>query len=281
MGLLRRFFGLFSDDTQRETESGSRREVTASGGRGPDGSGGHQDESGDEPKQGGHGSHWDTVVAGNDEIQAAIMATVEEGEPSEGVDHVGYAAGAPVGALVVVAPSGQITTGYPVGEGVTHEFAVERRTVWANGHEAQFAGSLGPADVSFFPTNFYALDDEAGDTMEVSLAAFAYALGPVEDTKITDEDGETYDTAGMAALLPMEGGDVDDYSLQTTFKEVTECEFRGRTVYQLRVPLFRGEDGETDFDAYVYAGEHVLDGYVPAVGDDVAGAVWLQGRVEA
>jgi len=75
--------------------------------------------------------------------------------------------------------------------------------------------------------------------MEVSLAAFAYALGPVEDTKITDEDGETYDTAGMAALLPMEGGDVDDYSLQTTFKEVTECEFRSRTVYQLRVPLFR------------------------------------------
>lgn len=237
--------------------------------------------SGDEPKAGGHGSHWDTVVAGNEEIRETLMETVQEGEPTEGIDHVGYVAGGDVRSLVVADDTGQITTGYPLGDGVSHEFVLEDQVVWANGHEAQFNGRLGPAEVSFFPTNFYALSDDIAGMQRVSFAAFAYALGPVEETTITDEDGETYDTAGMAALLPMEGGDIDDYSVQTTVKAVTDCEFRGRTVYQLRVPLFRGEDGETDFDVYLYVDNHVLDDYVPAVGDDVAGAIWLQGHVEA
>jgi hypothetical protein len=34
-----------------------------------------------------------------------------------------------------------------------------------------------------------------------------------------------------------------------------------------------------NFAVAVFASEHVLDGYVPRLGEDVEGILWLQGRV--
>ena len=41
--------------------------------------------------------------------------------------------------------------------------------------------------------------------------------------------------------------------------------------------VMRPDDGE--FRIAIFASEHVLDGYVPQLGEDVEGILWLQGRI--
>ena len=53
-------------------------------------------------------------------------------------------------------------------------------------------------------------------------------------------------------------------------------EHDGQKVYRLEMVLMRPDDEE--FRLPVYAAEHVLDGYVPRLGDDVQGVLWVQGR---
>lgn len=272
MGLLNRLLDLFGGESGGRTSAERGRDD-----RSP--------SDGNDAKSGGHGSHWDTLVEGDEEIQMTVMQTLEEGEvieaPSvEGRNVTGHRAGdGPVESVAVTA-DGELWTGYPVADGVAHEMHVDGLIPWANGVEVQLRGQLGPAEFNFFPTNFYAEDDEAfGGDRTVELAALAYACGPAEATTVTDEDGGSYSMEGMAAFLPLERGDVDDFSFRTTVKERTETTFDGRTVYQLRVPLFKPDEDADDVDIYLYAAEHVLGEYVPEVGDDIEGAFWLQGCV--
>ncbi|WP_435335034.1 hypothetical protein [Haloarchaeobius sp. TZWWS8] len=238
-------------------------------------------------KSGSHGSHWDTVVLGDDAIMQNIVAAVETGDPKPGrtVDGgtvSGYRTGdGPLGTVVIVGEPGDIWSGYPVGAGIAHEVEIDELIPWANGAEAQLSGQLGEATISFFATNFWAQkDDQFGGPRRVELAAFAYDLGPAEDEVITDDEGNEYSTAGMAGFAPFEGGDVDDYVFQTTVETVTECEFDGGSVYRMRVPLFRGEEGSKEYQVMLYAAKPVCGEYVPEKGDDVAGVLWLQGRLE-
>ncbi|WP_435361219.1 hypothetical protein [Haloarchaeobius sp. DFWS5] len=237
-------------------------------------------------KSGSHGSHWDTVVHGDDAIMQSLMGTIETGESTPGRtvgdEHVlGYRAGSgPLGTVALVSEAGELWSGYPVGAGIGHEVVIDGMLPWANGAEAQLSGDLGDATVSFFATNYWAHEDgHFGGPRQVELAAFAYDLNPAEAETITDEEGNEFSTAGMAAFVPFDGGDVDDYIFQTHVETVTTCEFDGTTVYRLRVPLFVDPDGG-EYHIMLYAAEHVCDGYVPEKGDDVEGVFWLQGRVE-
>lgn len=277
MGLFDRVLGLFGggggDERPADSEASSSPETGSN--RGSD----------DGAKSGGHGSHWDTLVEGDPEIKRTVMRTIENGELLDGPaveerEITGHRAGDGPVETVGVTADGQIWTAYPVVEGVTHEMAIDGLIPWANGVEAQLRGRLGPAELNFFPTNFFAESDEAfGGERRVELAALAYDCGPVEAETIRDESGDELSTEGMAALLPFERGDADDYAFQTRVKEAEVTSFDDRAVYRLLVSLFRTEDGE-DVDVSLYASEHVLGEYVPEVGDDVAGILWLQGHVE-
>lgn len=272
MGLFDRLLGLLGGSSETVADSQS---AVANG----------RTETSDEAKSGSHGSHWDTLVGGDDDIKRTVMRTVETGDvteapPVDGRDIVGYRAGDSSVGTVAVTADGEIWTAYPAAEGVEHRMHVDGLIPWRNGVEAQLRVQLDGAELNLFPTNFFAETDDAfGGERRVELAALAYDCEPAEAETIRDDSGEEFSTAGMAALLPFERGDVDDYTFQTRVKEVERESFDGRTVYRLLVPLFRTEDGD-DVNVYLYAAEHVLGEFVPEVGDDIAGVLWLQGRVE-
>lgn len=276
MRLLDRLLGLFdSGSDERVTDSDPAESPN------PD----HDSDSDGGEKTGSHGSHWDTVVGGDLEIKQTVMRTIEEGEiveaPSvEGREITGHRTDDGPVTSVGVTANGEMWTAYPVGEGIVHEIDVNGMIPWVNGVEAQLRGELGPTEINFFPTNFFAEpNDVFGGRRQVELAALAYDCGPAATETIRDESGEELSTEGMAGFFPFERGDVDDYSFQTRVKDVEETSFGGNPVYRLLVPLFR-TDEEGDVDIYLYASERVLGEYVPEVGDDIEGVLWLQGRVE-
>jgi hypothetical protein len=61
-------------------------------------------------------------------------------------------------------------------------------------------------------------------------------------------------------------------------REVQRVPFFDANGYRFRVPLTRTADG-TDFETWLYAGAHAIDGHVPEAGDDVSGAFWVQSHV--
>ena len=250
----------------------------------PDGTGGTTDET----HGGTHGSHWDAVAKGED-IQEVVMNAVEAGEPveatsSDGSDVVGYVDGPSECRTCTVTVSGMVWTAYPEVEGVVHEVTVERELPWdEEGIEAQRQVTLGDASFVLFDTrHFEQGESEPGETREFTIAGVAYNLFEAEEETVVAQDGEELSMAGMAGLFPFEDGQPDDYAFQTTIKEIEELAYRGQTVYQFRMPLFRQpaeeSDDYVDVDVYLYAAEHVVDGFEPTVGDDIRGLVWLQGH---
>ena len=244
-------------------------------------------EAGEPETHGGtHGSHWDALVEGED-IQEVVMNAIEAGEPVEVAssgdsDVAGYLDGPSECRTCTVTVSDMVWTAYPEVEGVVHEVTIEEVRPWGDEDiEAQLQITLGEATFVVFDTRHFERGEyELGNTRELSIAGVAYNLFEAEEETVVSEDGEELSMAGMAGLFPFEDGQVDDYAFQTTIKGVEECTYRDRTVYQLRVPLFRQpaeEQGDyEDVDVYLYAAEHVVDGFKPTVGDDIRGLVWLQ-----
>lgn len=235
-----------------------------------------------------HGSHWDTVLAPGDRetaLRTVLMATVEDGTPSEAGTHeggsvVGYrAAPDPVGATVVTL-DGQVTTGYPVADGVAHEFDVTDRTAWASGLEAWVEGTVGPVTVTCFDADWFAhRSAPPAGNVTLSLSVVLYSLQAADPSEpLATEDGAKADAA--AGFLPFEEGGADDYAVWTTVGDVTRWTWRDTTGYRLRAPLFRAE-GRDDVSVAMYVADHNLaDGYVPEPGDEVEGLGWVQGSIE-
>jgi hypothetical protein len=83
---------------------------------------------------------------------------------------------------------------------------------------------------------------------------------------------------GASIFLPR-GGDEnpDDAQFQGVIDALDSFEHDGQRIYRMEMVLMRPDDDE--FRIAVFASEHVLDGYVPRLGEDVEGILWLQGRV--
>jgi hypothetical protein len=86
-----------------------------------------------------------------------------------------------------------------------------------------------------------------------------------------------FSTEGLAGYFPYRRGDVDDLLFQTPVKEVSEIEFGDKKVYRIKAALFRADYGARDVDIYIHASEKATKGYVPRVGEDIGGVLWLQG----
>lgn len=280
MGLFDRLADLFGRSDADAVGRGPAGEVTDA----TDG-----DDPRRDPSRQSHGSHWDTVVAPADReraIQEALMWTVEEGTPEEAGTYdqraaVGYRDPPdPVGATVVTL-DGQVATGYPVADGVTHDCTVTGRTGWESGVEAWVALTVDEAVVTCFDTGHYAhRGDPPGGETTVSLSVLLYSLGEADPDEVVavDESGAELDPSGMAGFFPYEDGAPDDYAVRTTVSEVSRWEWRDTAGYRIRAPLFRTEAGE-DVDTAMYVADHnCADGYEPETGDDVEGLGWLQGQ---
>jgi hypothetical protein len=62
-------------------------------------------------------------------------------------------------------------------------------------------------------------------------------------------------------------------------KEVVEFKFGNKTFYRIRAPLFRLSEDD-DIDIFILARADTIKGYVPSVGDDISGVLWLQGYMK-
>ncbi|QYZ80234.1 hypothetical protein E2N92_12740 [Methanofollis formosanus] len=240
-------------------------------------------------KIGCHGSHWDTLLTSESEVQAAVVNALEQAESLKMVEKgrrtvlTAQSGGEALKTCTVVVDQ-ELCTGYPfITEGVVHEVEVEEVDEWMNEVEGQVRGRIGEARVAFFDTLYFKNREQyrSGGRYRFALSALAYQLRRANPGTVTGPDGKKLSPGHMAAYLPFRGGDVDDFIFQTEVNQVKELTFRTRTVYQITVPLFREMHGEEEDDVEIvlYAAEHVTGGYVPKVGDLITGAMWLQGHL--
>ena len=197
-------------------------------------------------------------------------------------------------------------SGYPVAlDGIVQTVTVDRVEPWEYGIEGWIHANVTEAQisVSFFDTMYFAGTEQVhpGDQLDVSLAGLAYWLRPIQmrsfeikegpmwqlERERRLKDGESEKEAsrpveihmtGASIFLP-KGGDEnpDDAQFQGVIDALDSFEHDGQRIYRMEMVVMRPDDDE--FRIAVFASEYVLDGYVPRLGEDVEGILWLQGRV--
>jgi hypothetical protein len=202
--------------------------------------------------------------------------------------------------------SREFFSAYPVAlDGIRHTLELDRFAPWPYGIEAWAYGNVtqGGIPLCFFDTQYYAGSAayQPGQMLEVSLAAWAYTLQPISLRKFEIkegplwemtrqrrlDDGESEEAAAQAVDIHMTGASIflprfgkvapDEAEYQGVISTVDTIAHDGQLVYRLEMVVARPDDDA--FKLAVYASEHVLDGYVPRLGEDVQGVLWLQGQI--
>lgn len=203
-----------------------------------------------------------------------------------------------------VAEKNEVLSAYPVAVcGIPQSLTIEEVIPWENGIEGQikvlFAETV---PLTFFDTLYYINHPQyrIGDSYQFILAGFAYKFSVREAEPIVIDNPEAIQrlrsvgfhkpkdgadgqlepiviqTKGMAAFLQLEGWDDDDYSFRAPVIEVEEMEFLDEPLWRVRATVLRVEDHE--FDLSIYVTKKVMeDRQLPRAGDDIEGALWLQG----
>lgn len=191
-------------------------------------------------------------------------------------------------------------TSYPVLEGVPAELSVTGTYQWENGLEGELTAIVEEErEISFFDC-FYFKTKGAYPTdrpQMFKLAALAFLLEPAQDSSVSICEGEFYEAQRQefleenpdktAADFPQEitisfrGARLliprvyaSEYEFRTTVLSVETVAFEETKFYRFQVKLCQEGNG---FPCFLYASEHVLNGYMPAAGDDVQGVFWLSG----
>lgn len=186
-----------------------------------------------------------------------------------------------------------------VGRGKQYTITIERVTVWPDGFAAQIDAAVGAAAISFFDCrygenrNLYSKDA----ALEFVLSAIAYECAPAEpkamDFTFPAETRETMSAGdgepprqlslgGAAMLARIEEWDCDDYSFRAPVQHVEAVEMLGRPAWIVTARVCRCIAETTgdpdDFDLPIVVTDRAWrHGSEPIVGQDIAGAMWLQG----
>lgn len=195
--------------------------------------------------------------------------------------------------------------GYPALEGLPVPSVIEQAHIWTNGMSGVVAArsAVTGAPFSFFLSGFFQHVPQLqfGTRTDFHMAGLALALVQARNVEVPLEKGSpAYDEAlkaflvahpekkaadfhprlisthGMGMLFPTEI--VGMWAFQVPVLGTEGVEFMGRHFLRI-LTLFSGS-GERSVRGYLYVAEHVLKGYVPQVGDDVMGTLWLQGSME-
>ena len=157
----------------------------------------------------------------------------------------------------------------------------------SNGVEARLQVAVGPAALGFYDTRFCVRRHTyvGQPHQELVLAGFAYECGPatadVVDvpaaSRVTGAP-ERLHLRGFAALLPAQGGDIDEYEFRGPVALVETVDFATGPVYRLVVTVIRELDGWGDLDVPILVAPGSWKGAEPPQpGQDVEGILWLQG----
>jgi len=208
------------------------------------------------------------------------------------------------GVLLVTTPNNknwEVCSAYPLLEGKPVALVIKQKHTWANDAEGIVAARMASGGylLSFFAP-FYLRDfaDLAlgHDTM-VNISALAFSLSQAEPEEFAIHEGVFYEQrlhdfleenpekteadfsppvvslSGAKLLFPAH------YTCEWQFRcpvlAVEEVFFMDIKLYKLTVD-FVGTDDDV-MSGYLYASERILNGYIPAVGHDVEGCMWMTG----
>ncbi|MDR0479201.1 MAG: hypothetical protein LBH31_05240 [Burkholderiaceae bacterium] len=193
---------------------------------------------------------------------------------------------------------------YPVAlDGVDIDVAITSVNPWEYCIEGWIHGEVTSESIpiSFFDTMFFTGSATfcKGDVVHYRLAGLAYSLRPIQtqffeiingdlwelERKRRLEAGESEEEsnrpvkmhmAGAAIFLPRSDDQCDEAEFQGVIKTLDVFEYDEQKIYRMDIVLMR--PGNEEFCLPVYASERVLDGYIPKLGEDVEGVLWVQGR---
>ena len=244
-------------------------------------------------------------------VGTAECVDVEDGtDRTEQVACLRWGADRLANQILVVSNSAKqsnfLFSGYPIVlDGAPNEVTISKVEPWEYGIEGWVHGSVTSegASICFFDSMYFAgtAGLKEGDVANYQLAGLAYWLRPIQlrsfevreggmwemEKQRRLEAGESLEEAsrpvevhmtGAAIFLPRgsDGDARDDAQFQGVIEAIDTFEHDGQKVYRLEMVLLRPEDEE--FRTPVYASERALDGYVPRLGEDVEGVMWVQGR---
>jgi hypothetical protein len=226
-----------------------------------------------------------------------------ETERGETVFCLRWGSGSMVEDLLVVTDTVDQTrvffSGYPtIRKGIVHTVTVDGIEPWHGGIEGWMHIKVTDKEVplSFFDVRHYAGSAALpkNQKIDVSLAGIAYSLEPMSQASFELSEGVLWDirrqqrlkegadineasrpvTIVMAALIP-NGGSCDNFEFNGIVNSIDSFEHSGHTIYNLEIVVMRS--GNVDFKLPIFASDVVLNGFVPRLGEDVQGVLWLQG----
>lgn len=200
--------------------------------------------------------------------------------------------------------SNLLWSAYPVcAEGISTRLEICEIKPWDNGVEGTITANIPEGGmISYFDPYYFLNKDQyrVGEEVNVSLSGLAYLLNKSDqlEIEITEgpmleihrqnlvKDDPTIDVSKiMSVPISMDGAAIyfprgeDEDDAEVRFKVIETMCFKcvERSFVRLTGIIMRPDSG--DVMIHVYASEEVLKGYVPQVGDNVEGFVWMQGYI--
>jgi hypothetical protein len=240
--------------------------------------------------------HWDAVLRNQDDQSDSIIDRIERAtmiEPTvtlapagsdgaKGTEVTAYVFpnSSPVQWLYLVTGRGDLRkiehsypfcrSGISVDITVTAIIPLDDRAM-----VGRIEGYSDGSSLSFFDPYFYAdrekLVVDQQYTFTLAALAFEYAKSTGWDY---DPKRGGYDSSGMTLLWPV--SDDDEYQFRTQIWEVERFTIDGQEFYGIRGEFARGHE---DLQWWTYSFNHVMNGYVPKLGEYIDGCLWLQGHI--
>lgn len=190
-------------------------------------------------------------------------------------------------------------TSYPFIEtGDIYQLRVESISEWPNQLEAVLNTVTDEGhSISFFDTKYFVNKDmyEIGKSYEFCLSALAYTAEILMERSFSfegqqaidflaktgrqpeiDADGNVrpvvFGLSDLVAYLPRNDPFADDCEFQSPVTYVAKAKSIDKSLYQLRITIFRDSDISID----LYAKEELFQ-TAPQIGDPIRGVLWMQG----
>lgn len=233
--------------------------------------------------------HMSIVCDTHEEADALLFkplksaSQVEKGATLDGANAFGYLlADGPVASVTIVHEIGRVLTAYPMAtRGIRHSAVFLGAYACKPAFEGDLEIALGPAQFTVFDPLYFKNHPlyRAGASYTFELAGIGYYLERAREEEL-HPDGQMRSMKCFAGFRPIEDGGPGEYIYRSPVKAIAQSVSNGRPILRLTLALFRlaEEDGSfRDVDFYLYVRQDRTKGYVPKVGDDVIGAMWLQG----
>jgi hypothetical protein len=196
----------------------------------------------------------------------------------------------------------ELHSAFPIFEGLPNSLTILNTHTWGNGIEGVVAANTGYDGLRIDFYDPYYFEDSSklikGEKRELFISALALNLRQAEKNELSINYGHFYESElqeflkenpdktkadfpavalslkGMCMFLPT--SIVGENQFRCPVLEVKKVSVLNINFYQLRVKIIGTYENKT-FECYIYASELTLKGYIPQVGDDIEGVLWLCG----